>query len=171
MTDGSSGGWELNVGDAPATPQMDPSLDFAQALSELEAIVADLEGGALGLEAALARYERGVQLLRAGLAILDKSERRIELLLGVDRQGKPLREPFEAEPTMHREVANREVASREAVVRETAVREAIVRESATVREPATQRRERKASPARRPANPNQAQPDKGPTMDGPPSLF
>jgi len=57
-------------------------LRFSEALSELEAIVAALEGGQLDLEDSLARYERGVALLRACQAKLGEAEQRVTMLMG-----------------------------------------------------------------------------------------
>ncbi|MBI2827091.1 MAG: exodeoxyribonuclease VII small subunit [Planctomycetia bacterium] len=69
---------------------------FEQALAELETIVHDLEDGKLGLAEALARYERGVNLLKQCYGLLEGAERRIEILCGVDADGNPISEPFEA---------------------------------------------------------------------------
>ena len=44
---------------------------FEESLTELQSIVSELEDGSLGLEASLARFERGVGLLRACHVILD----------------------------------------------------------------------------------------------------
>jgi exodeoxyribonuclease VII small subunit len=68
---------------------------FEASLDELEAIVAELEGGKLGLSDALARYERGVKHLKACHQWLQQAERKIELLSGVDAQGNPITEPFD----------------------------------------------------------------------------
>ena len=57
-------------------------LRFSEALSELEAIVAALEGGQLDLEDSLARYERGVALLRGCQAKLGEAEQRVTMLMG-----------------------------------------------------------------------------------------
>ena len=57
-------------------------LRFSEALSELETIVAALEGGQLDLEDSLARYERGVALLRACQAKLGEAEQRVTMLMG-----------------------------------------------------------------------------------------
>lgn len=57
-------------------------LRFSEALAELEAIVAALEGGQLDLEDSLARYERGVALLRACQAKLGEAEQRVAMLMG-----------------------------------------------------------------------------------------
>lgn len=57
-------------------------LRFSEALAELEAIVAALEGGQLDLEDSLARYERGVALLRACQAKLGEAEQRVTMLMG-----------------------------------------------------------------------------------------
>ncbi|NIP85190.1 MAG: exodeoxyribonuclease VII small subunit [Planctomycetales bacterium] len=68
---------------------------FEEALAELEQIVHDLEEGQIGLADALGRYEQGVQLLQECYQLLEKAERRIQLLSGVDADGNPLVEPFE----------------------------------------------------------------------------
>lgn len=57
-------------------------LRFSEALGELEAIVAALESGELDLEDGLARYERGVALLRACQAKLAAAEQRVTMLMG-----------------------------------------------------------------------------------------
>ena len=68
---------------------------FEQALAAIESIVRDLEEGQLGLEDALARYERGVNLLRQCHTQLQQAERRIELLAGVDAEGNPVSTPLD----------------------------------------------------------------------------
>lgn len=55
---------------------------FSDALAELESIVADLEGGQLELEDSIARYERGVALLRACQTRLAEAEQRVTMLMG-----------------------------------------------------------------------------------------
>jgi exodeoxyribonuclease VII small subunit len=55
---------------------------FSDALAELEAIVSALEGGQLDLEDSLARYERGVALLRACQARLTEAEQKVTMLMG-----------------------------------------------------------------------------------------
>ena len=74
-----------------------PSLSFEEALGRLEEIVTNLEQGDLGLEKSLAQYEEGVRLLRTSYEILQRAERRIELLSGVDAQGNPIAEPFDSD--------------------------------------------------------------------------
>src|SRR5918996_6473288 len=68
---------------------------FEESLGELEKIVAELESGKLGLSAALARYEQGVKHLRGCQELLERAERKIELLSGVDADGNPITQPFE----------------------------------------------------------------------------
>jgi exodeoxyribonuclease VII small subunit len=63
---------------APAAEDM----RFSDALLELESIVSSLEGGQLELEESLARYERGVSLLRACQARLAEAEQRVTMLMG-----------------------------------------------------------------------------------------
>lgn len=74
----------------------DPELpSFEQCLTELEAIVSDLESGKLGLSDALARYEQGVGHLKSCHQLLQQAERKIELLSGIDAKGNPITEPFD----------------------------------------------------------------------------
>lgn len=54
--------------------------DFETVLSRLEAVVEQLEGDDLALEAALKAYAEGVDLARRGAGLLDGAERRIEEL-------------------------------------------------------------------------------------------
>lgn len=68
---------------------------FEQSLEELERIVAELEGGKLGLSDALARYEEGVKHLKSCQQLLEMAERKIELLSGVDADGNPITQPFD----------------------------------------------------------------------------
>jgi exodeoxyribonuclease VII small subunit len=68
---------------------------FEECLGELESIVAELESGKLGLSEALARYEQGVQHLKACHTILERVERKIELLSGMDAEGNPITRPFD----------------------------------------------------------------------------
>ncbi|HEX9093174.1 MAG TPA: exodeoxyribonuclease VII small subunit [Coriobacteriia bacterium] len=58
------------------------TMRFSEALAELEAIVAALESGQLDLEDGLARYERGVSLLRACQAKLAEAEQKVSMLMG-----------------------------------------------------------------------------------------
>ncbi len=57
-------------------------LKFGEALAELESIVAALEGGELDLEESLARYERGVALLRACQGKLADAQQKVTMLMG-----------------------------------------------------------------------------------------
>ena len=68
---------------------------FEDSLKELEQIVAELEGGKLGLSEALARYEEGTKHLKGCQQLLEMAERKIELLSGVDADGNPITERFE----------------------------------------------------------------------------
>jgi len=68
---------------------------FEQSLKRLEEIVHLLEEGNLGLNDALKQYEEGVALLRQSYELLQRAERRIELLSGVDAEGNPITEPFD----------------------------------------------------------------------------
>ena len=77
----------------------EPKLDFEAALRGLETIVDELERGAPGLSESLAKYERGVQLLARCHAELDRAERSVALLTGVDEAGNPLSTPLDPAAT------------------------------------------------------------------------
>jgi len=62
---------------AEALPQ-----DFETALSELEALVAKMEDGAMPLEQSLAAYRRGVELVRVCQDRLARAEQQVKVLEG-----------------------------------------------------------------------------------------
>lgn len=80
---------------------------FEQTLGRLEEIVYLLEEGKIGLDEALGRYEEGVGLLRKAYELLEKAERRISLLSGLDSDGNPILRPIEdaASFSLEQEVA------------------------------------------------------------------
>jgi exodeoxyribonuclease VII small subunit len=53
---------------------------FEEALGQLEAVVARLEGGDLPLEEALRAFEEGIRLARVCAARLEDAEQRVRLL-------------------------------------------------------------------------------------------
>ena len=63
---------------------------FEATLERLHHIVERLESGELDLEESLQLFEEGVRLSRASQARLDSAEKRIEELLAVDQNGKPV---------------------------------------------------------------------------------
>jgi exodeoxyribonuclease VII small subunit len=75
---------------------------FEAALARLEQIVRQLEEGDIGLAEALQRYEEGVSLLRKSYELLQRAERRIEILSGVDAEGNPIIKPFDDTATVDR---------------------------------------------------------------------
>ncbi len=70
-------------------------LSFEEAIKRLSAIVHTLEEGDLPLEESLRLFEEGVRLSRASQAKLDSAQKRVEELLGFDREGKPRSTPFQ----------------------------------------------------------------------------
>jgi len=68
---------------------------FEESARRLAQIVAELEGGDLPLERSLLLFEEGVRLARAAQERLDQAERRVEELIGLDAQGKPVVRDFE----------------------------------------------------------------------------
>jgi len=78
-------------------------LNFEDALERLDEIVHTLEEGDVGLNQALEKYEEGVKLLRQSYELLQRAERRIERLSGVDAEGNPITEPFDGTATIDEE--------------------------------------------------------------------
>jgi len=87
----------------PDEPEPEPEPSFEQALTQLEQIVASLERGEPQLTTALAKYEKGVQLLTLCHRLLDQAEQSVALLTGVDDQGNPLTIAFDATASIVRE--------------------------------------------------------------------
>ena len=76
------------------TPKKSKTVDFEQALGELEAVVEKLEHGDLPLEEALKQFERGIELTRGCQASLKQAEQRVEVLLAKTPDATP--DPFDA---------------------------------------------------------------------------
>ncbi len=85
----------MNRRTSPAFPvDGTPAPVFEVAIKRLNEIVQALERGDLPLEESLRLFEEGVQLSRVSQQRLDAAEKRVEQLLAVDEQGRPLTEPF-----------------------------------------------------------------------------
>jgi exodeoxyribonuclease VII small subunit len=70
------------------------NLKFEEAMQRLDAIVAAMESGEIGIEESLDRYEEAMQLAARCREILDQAEQRIQKIQ-LDASGKPHAEPFE----------------------------------------------------------------------------
>jgi exodeoxyribonuclease VII small subunit len=88
-------GFVARMGCAIMPPTETPPLPFEQALAELDAILRELEDGTTTLEDALARYERGVTLLRLCYGQLRDAEQRVKLLAGLTDDGAAELRPFD----------------------------------------------------------------------------
>ena len=66
---------------------------FDDILGKLRALVEKLEGGNLPLEDGLRFFEEGMDLCRRGAEILDRAEKRVEVLLST-AGGTPRTAPF-----------------------------------------------------------------------------
>jgi exodeoxyribonuclease VII small subunit len=71
-----------------AGPPVNPPR-FEVVLRELEATLRELEDGGTTLDDALAKYEKGVSLIRTCYAALGSAEQRIKELTGIGPDGKP----------------------------------------------------------------------------------
>lgn len=80
--------------DPLAQPAPDVSLNFEEALRQIEEIVHELEEGEVGLEQSLARFEEGIGLLRRCYRFLEAVEQKVELLTGLDADDRPVTTPF-----------------------------------------------------------------------------
>ena len=76
-------------------PADTPPPRFEQALAELDGILRELEDGTTTLEDALARYERGVALLRQCYGQLRDAEQRVKVLAGLTEDGGADLKPFD----------------------------------------------------------------------------
>jgi exodeoxyribonuclease VII small subunit len=83
-------------GDPAAQGSAVVEVSFEDAIRRLGHIVEQLERGDLPLEVSLRLFEEGIGLARVSQRRLDRAERRIEELLGVDADGQPVTRPFEA---------------------------------------------------------------------------
>lgn len=77
-----------DASEKPSTPT------FEEAIKRLSEIVQILEQGDLPLEESLRLFEEGVKLSRASQEKLDGAQKRVEELLGFERDGKPRSTPF-----------------------------------------------------------------------------
>jgi exodeoxyribonuclease VII small subunit len=83
----------------PAPDPTDP-VRFDDVLARLRSLVERLESGNLPLEDSLRFFEEGMELCRQGAAVLDKAEKRVEVLLagaGENATTSPLDEPQDDE--------------------------------------------------------------------------
>lgn len=86
------------------TPAPDPrpsgdaaaATNFETSLNELGDIVARLESGSLGLAESIDAYERGVGILRRLHDELAAAEERVNVLVRIDEDGRPILEPAAA---------------------------------------------------------------------------
>lgn len=70
-------------------------LTFEQSVKRLSEIVQSLEKGDLPLEDSLRLFEEGVKLSHASQARLDAAQKRVEELLGFERDGRPRTQGFD----------------------------------------------------------------------------
>jgi exodeoxyribonuclease VII small subunit len=71
---------------------------FDELLVRLRTLVERLEGGNLPLEDGLRCFEEGMTLCKRGAEILDRAERRVEVLLGTGAEGARTA-PFDTQST------------------------------------------------------------------------
>jgi exodeoxyribonuclease VII small subunit len=67
---------------APAVPSAAAPVSFEEAMAELAALVTQMESGQLPLEASVAAYARGSELVKYCAGQLDKVESQVKILEG-----------------------------------------------------------------------------------------
>jgi len=83
-------------------PKMSPETDlnalsFEEALSELEAIVQQLEGGSVSLDKAIEAYSRGMVLKQHCQARLEEARLKVEQIKLPEKGGPAVTTPFQTE--------------------------------------------------------------------------
>jgi len=73
---------------------MADEIKFEKAISELEGIVSELEGGDISLEDSIKKYEKGVKLSRLCMEKLSQAERKVEVLAKT-LSGEVVKEDFD----------------------------------------------------------------------------
>jgi len=68
--------------ESPSAQDARPPASFEQAMAELAQLVSQMEGGQLPLEASVAAYARGSELVRFCAAQLEKVEAQVKVLEG-----------------------------------------------------------------------------------------
>ena len=81
---------------APEAQPADTAPTFEASLNQLGDIVARLESGSLGLSESIDAYERGVAILRRLHDELAAAEERVNVLVRIDDEGRPILEPAAA---------------------------------------------------------------------------
>ena len=76
-----------------------PPKDYESALAELEAIVSEMEGGQLPLEASLTAYKRGAELLQYCRQQLTAAEQQVKILENGAVVDFKAGQPFKTEDT------------------------------------------------------------------------
>jgi exodeoxyribonuclease VII small subunit len=76
-----------------------PPKDYESALSELEAIVGEMESGQMPLEASLTAYKRGAELLQYCRQQLAGAEQQVKILENGALVDYKARQPIKAEDT------------------------------------------------------------------------
>lgn len=97
-----------------AKPKSDPKEQpsFEDSLESLHGVVEQLEDGQLSLSDSLAQYEQGVKHLKNCHTALSEAQRKIELLVKVDKDGNLVTQDFDASATEELGSGSRQSASK-----------------------------------------------------------
>ena len=73
--------------------EKDKEMNFEETMKELEQIAQELEKGEFDLDTSVKKFEKGMELSKAASSMLDKAEKRINILISQD--GNITEENFE----------------------------------------------------------------------------
>lgn len=91
------------MGKKKTSGTQETDVPLEDAMTELQEIVASLESGQEPLDESLARFERGMSLLRTCHQKLELAAQRIEIVTRVDQDNNVQTAPFDASATMDRD--------------------------------------------------------------------
>ncbi|MFT7129912.1 MAG: exodeoxyribonuclease VII small subunit [Gammaproteobacteria bacterium] len=75
------------------------SIDFEQALDQLEELVEDMENGDLTLEESLKAFEEGIKLTRECQTALSEAEQKVQMLIEENGELKSVTVSFDEDET------------------------------------------------------------------------
>jgi exodeoxyribonuclease VII small subunit len=87
------------ISSAEPVADVTAQVSLESAMAELAEIAGRLESGQESLDQSLARFERGIQLLRICHQQLDQAAQRIEIVTRVGAAGAPETQPFDGRAT------------------------------------------------------------------------
>ena len=98
MTDNKAKGSRESAVKSKKAEQKPTEEGFDATMDRIEALVERLDNGDLSLEESLEAFEEGMKLIKKAEGVLEKAERKVEILVSGAREGKegePPTQPFD----------------------------------------------------------------------------